>query len=68
MLHPLTKILIKQTSKQEDNKKTKVIAIQGSHQVYNTIPKSREWMIENCIDNVTKTTLPRFYMFKKKDT
>jgi len=32
--------------------------------VYNIIPKSREWLIINCVVNVVRTTLPRFYIFK----
>jgi hypothetical protein len=33
-------------------------------QVYNIIPKSKGWMIVNCVVNATKTTLPRFYIFR----
>jgi hypothetical protein len=35
-------------------------------QVYNTIPKSMEWLIVNYVVNVTRTTLPRFYIFREK--
>jgi hypothetical protein len=32
--------------------------------VYNTIPKSKEWLSVNYEVNVTRTTLPRFYIFR----
>jgi len=32
--------------------------------VYNTIQKSKEWLIINCVVNATKITLLRFYIFK----
>jgi len=41
-----------------------VLAKQGSHQMYNTIPKSREWLIINCVVNVVGTIMSGFYMFK----
>jgi hypothetical protein len=34
--------------------------------VYNTIPKSREWLIIKCVVNAVGTTLPRFHIFFKK--
>ncbi len=34
--------------------------------MYNTIPKSKEWLIIKCVVNKIKTTLLRFYIFKKK--
>jgi hypothetical protein len=42
----------------------KVFIIQGSHQVYNIIPKYREWLIINYVVNVAGITLLRFYVFK----
>jgi hypothetical protein len=38
---------------------------QSSCDVYNTIPKSREWLIVNCIINATRFTLLVFYIFKR---
>jgi hypothetical protein len=32
--------------------------------VYNTIPKSKEWLTINYIVNAVGMTLPRFYIFK----
>jgi hypothetical protein len=32
--------------------------------MYNTIPKSKEWLTINYIVNVVGTTLPLFYIFK----
>jgi hypothetical protein len=32
--------------------------------VYNTIPKSKEWLIINCVVNAIGTTLPGFYIFE----
>ncbi len=40
------------------------MAKQGSQQVYNTMPKSREWLIVNYIINVVGTTLLGFYIFR----
>jgi hypothetical protein len=37
---------------------------QGSHQVYNIIPKSKEWLIINYVVNVVGTTLLGFYIFR----
>jgi IS4 transposase len=34
--------------------------------VYNTIPKSREWLIVSYVVNAIRTTLPWFYIFKRK--
>jgi hypothetical protein len=44
----------------------RVLAKRGPHMVYNTIPKSHEWLIINCVVNVVGTILPRFYNFKGK--
>jgi hypothetical protein len=44
--------------------KARVLAKKGSHQGYNTIPKSKEWIIINYAVNVTKGSLLRFYIFK----
>jgi hypothetical protein len=41
-----------------------VFAKKGSQQVYNTIPKSREWMIVNYAINAAGGVLPSFYIFK----
>jgi hypothetical protein len=38
----------------------RVLAKRGSHQVYNTIPKSKEWLTIDCVVNATKTTLLGF--------
>jgi hypothetical protein len=38
--------------------KVKILTNQSSHQVYNIIPKSREWLIDKCVDNATRTTMP----------
>jgi hypothetical protein len=37
---------------------------QGLCDVYNTIPKSWEWLIVNCVVNVGRTTLFVFYIFR----
>ncbi len=37
---------------------------QSSHQVYNTIPKSQEWLIMNCVINATNTFVLRSYILK----
>jgi hypothetical protein len=34
--------------------------------VHNIIPKSKEWLSANYEMNVAKTTLPRFYIFKRE--
>jgi hypothetical protein len=34
--------------------------------VYNIIPKSKEWLTINCVVNVARTTLPRFYIFRRE--
>jgi hypothetical protein len=34
--------------------------------VYNTVPKSKEWLTIKCIVNKIKTTLLRFYIFKRE--
>ncbi len=41
-----------------------VLAKKGSQQVYNIIPKSKEWMIVNCAVNTTRSVFPSFYIFK----
>jgi hypothetical protein len=41
-----------------------MLAKRGSQQVYNTIPKSKEWMIINCVVNATRNILLSFYIFK----
>jgi hypothetical protein len=41
----------------------RVLVKKGSHQVYNTISKSMEWLTMNCVVNATKGSLPRFYIF-----
>jgi hypothetical protein len=42
----------------------KVLARWGLQQVYNTIPKAKEWFIINYVVNVTRTTMLGFYIFK----
>jgi hypothetical protein len=34
--------------------------------MYNTIPKSKEWLIVNCVVNATRTSLSWFYIFRGK--
>jgi hypothetical protein len=34
--------------------------------VYNTILKSRDWLMVNCVVNAIGTSLPRFYIFRGK--
>ncbi len=41
-----------------------MLAKRGSQQVYNTIPKSGEWMIVNNVINVVGGILLGFYIFK----
>jgi hypothetical protein len=41
-----------------------VLTKRGSQQVYNTIPKSKEWMIVNCAINVVGSIFHGFYIFK----
>ncbi len=38
---------------------------QGFQQVYDTIPKSKGWLIINYVINVTRTTMLRFYKGEK---
>jgi len=40
------------------------MARKRSNVVYNTIPKSRKWLIINCVVNVTRCVLLGFYIFK----
>ncbi len=44
----------------------KVIAKRGSHIIYNTIFKYQEWLIIHYVVNVTRSTLPWFYIFKRE--
>jgi len=37
---------------------------QSWHQLYNTIPKSQEWLTMNCVVNATNTFLLGFYILK----
>jgi hypothetical protein len=57
---------MKHASKHEDNQEQLVFAKRVSHQVYNTIPKSREWLTINYVVNATGTTMPGFYIFRGK--
>jgi hypothetical protein len=41
-----------------------VLSKRGSNEVYNTIPKSQEWLIINCIINVAHGSLLGFYIFR----
>ncbi len=63
MLQITSRILMKHASKQEDNQE-QGFGKCGSQHVYNTIPKSREWLTINYVVNVVGTTLPRFYIFR----
>jgi hypothetical protein len=38
---------------------------QSSHQLYNTIPKSQEWLTMNCVINATNTS--GFYILKDEN-
>jgi hypothetical protein len=40
----------------------RVLATQGSRDVYNTILNSKEWLIVNCVVNAT-IAFPTFYIF-----
>jgi hypothetical protein len=40
------------------------MARKGSNVVYNTIPKSWEWLTINCVMNVIRGVLLGFYIFK----
>jgi hypothetical protein len=40
------------------------LARRGSNVIYNTIPKSREWLIVNCVINAVGGILLSFYIFK----
>jgi hypothetical protein len=42
----------------------KVLAKQRSQQVYNTIPKSKEWLIINDVVKASGGFIPTFYIFK----
>lgn len=35
----------------------------GSQKIYNTIFKSKEWLIANCVSNVIGQSIPHGYMF-----
>jgi hypothetical protein len=41
-----------------------VLVRKGSNQVYNTIPKSRKWLMMNSVVNAIGDCLPGFYIFK----
>jgi hypothetical protein len=43
-----------------------VLAKRNSQQVYNTIPKSRKWLIVSHVINVVGSILLGFYIFKGK--
>jgi hypothetical protein len=40
-----------------------VLAKWGSQKIYNTIFKSKEWLIANCVVNVIGQSIPHAYMF-----
>jgi hypothetical protein len=40
------------------------LARKGSNAIYNSIPKSWEWLIVNCVVNAAKSVIPGFYIFK----
>jgi hypothetical protein len=46
--------------------KARVLAKQGSQHMHNTIPKSKEWLIVNCVVNATRTSLLGFYIFRRE--
>jgi hypothetical protein len=43
-----------------------VLAKRNLQKVYNTIPKSREWLIVSCVINAIGSILLGFYIFKGK--
>jgi len=44
--------------------RARVLTKKGSHQVYNTIPKSKEWLTINCAMNAIEGLILRFYIFQ----
>jgi hypothetical protein len=42
----------------------KVLTKRGSYQLYNTIPKSKEWLTINCVMNAVGGLIPIFYIFR----
>ncbi len=44
----------------------KFLTRRNSHQAYITTPKSKEWLIEICVENVIGGSLLGFYIFKGK--
>ncbi len=44
----------------------RILAERGSHIIYNTILKYQEWLIIHYVVNVVRSTLPRFYIFKRE--
>jgi hypothetical protein len=66
----INKILIKKNSTSFFNSIGKQLSVylltkQSSHQLYNTIPKSQEWLIMNFLINATTNTfLLGFYILK----
>jgi hypothetical protein len=46
------------------NKQARVLAKHGSHQIYNTIPKSKEWFTINFAINVMGGFSLTFYISK----
>jgi hypothetical protein len=49
---------------QANKQGARVLIKHGSLQVYNTIPKFREWLIVNCIVNASGVFKKRFYIFR----
>jgi hypothetical protein len=44
--------------------RVRALTKKGSQQIYNTIPKCKEWLIVNYVVNATKGFLPRVFIFK----
>jgi hypothetical protein len=44
--------------------RVRVLTKKCSQQIYNTIPKCKEWLIVNYVVNVTKGFLLRVFIFK----
>jgi hypothetical protein len=44
----------------------KKLTRRGSNKAYNTIPRSKEWLMVNCVVNVTRNYLLGFYIFKSE--
>jgi hypothetical protein len=64
MLQTIFGMLTKQTSKQENNHEQRFLQNEVHTMCTTIIPKSKEWIIINCVVNVEGTTFLGFYIFK----